>query len=72
MIFMHGMIGSGNSSMKLTTKQLKQIIKEELRAVYEGLGDNLSPEQRVTLLNQPLNLEMLNNISQSVRHENMI
>jgi len=50
--------------MELTTKQLKQIIKEELRAVYEGLGDNLSPEQRVTLLNQPLNLEKLNNIQQ--------
>jgi len=50
--------------MKLTTKKLKQIIKEELMAVYEGLGDDLRSDQRVTLLNQPLNLEMLNNIQQ--------
>ena len=50
--------------MKLTTKQIKQMIKEELMAVYEDLGDDLRSDQRVTLLNQPLNLDMLNNIQQ--------
>ena len=45
--------------MKLTTKQLKQLIKEELASVYEAMGDDLSDEQRVTLLKDPMDLQKL-------------
>ena len=41
------------------------MIKEELMAFYEAIGDNLNPEQRVTLLRDPMDLQKLDGMAKN-------